>query len=75
MSFEMFYNYVLMTVLNLPITHVLLSVANKILGVAININGVKCLILSVVSAIILPILMEVFENRFSVKIETEKEDN
>lgn len=73
-SLELFYKYIVMCVLNLPLGRVCVSVVEKITSSAILAESTKYTIFALVVAIILPYAIEVVEKLVQVDVEINKTD-
>lgn len=68
-SFENFYRYALICVLNLPFTRVFVVVVEKITSLVVTAESVKYTVLAVFSVIMLAYIMEWFEKNVKVNVE------
>ena len=59
-NFQTLFKYMVMVILNLPLTKVLISVVKKIVEIEVGMGSMKYLLFSILSVVILPILLQVF---------------
>lgn len=61
--------YVLMTVLNIPLTRILVNVVEAILSTTIYVETTKYTVIAIISCILLPYIMECVEKFIQVNVE------
>ena len=72
-SFELFYHYVIMCVLNLPIGRICASMVERILSTSVLAESAKYTLLALAVAIVIPYVLEVLEKLIKVDVEITKE--
>lgn len=72
-SFELFFQYVVMCLLNLPVGRVCAAVVEKLTSVRVLADSAKYTLLALAAAIVLPYVIEVLEKFVKVDVEVTKE--
>lgn len=68
------YLYILMVVLNLPLTYVLVNAIEAITSLTIYVETVKYTVVALLSSVILPFIMEIVEKYVHVDVTISKQD-
>lgn len=65
-NFELAYRYALFCILNLPFARVFASIIEKQFGIICNANSTKYTLVAILTASILPILIEIIEHHIKL---------
>lgn len=65
---EMLYHYILITVLNIPLTHILVNIVESIISDTIYVETTKYTIIALISCVILPFALEVIRTFFKINV-------
>lgn len=68
MHLEILYHYILITVLNIPLTHILVNMAEAIITDTIYVETTKYTIIALISCVILSFALEVIRTFFKINV-------
>lgn len=68
LNFELVYRYVFFSILNLPFARVFASIIEKQFGIICNADSTKYTLVAILTACILPILIEIIEHRIKLDV-------
>lgn len=63
------YLYVLITILNIPLTRVLVNITEALTSTTIYVETAKYTVITLISCVLLPYIMEIIETFIQVKVE------
>lgn len=65
---EILYHYILITVLNIPFTHILVNLTEAIIVDTIYVETTKYTIISLISCVVLPFVLEIIRTFFKINV-------
>lgn len=65
---EVLYHYILITVLNIPLTHILGNLVEAVITEAIYVETAKYTLISLISCVMLPFAIEVIRTFFKINV-------